>query len=174
MVAAADGYPPNSALGTPPLSASRKQHIPRSWTGGSNDDDDEITGESLAGGGVRGGGERGGGGGTGEGGGWEFETGGGIFDEDDQGLASRKQPRRDGHVPESTDEPDEEKTLLPLGLQASIADDVAVCLWFCNNHESATMKVGARCCLFLFSVCVVVRVREEFMSGEPRVSSKAF
>ncbi|CAM9593631.1 unnamed protein product [Laminaria digitata] len=84
-----------------------------------------------------------GGGGGGGGGGWEFETGGGIFDENDQGLAGRKQPRRNDDALESADdEPEQKRPLLPLGLQASTADDVPACLWFCNNHESATMKVS--------------------------------
>lgn len=153
MVAADDGYSPNSALGTPPPSASRAKYIRRSWTGGSNDDGVENIGETLAVGEVRGGGGE-------RGRGWEFETGGGIFDEDDQGLASRKQPRRNDDVPEPADEPEEDRPLLPLGLQASTADDVAVCLWFCNNHESATMKVrtGRR-----HSAFALARMREEHL-----------
>ena len=137
-VTGTDGYPPTcSARGPPPrppLSASREKHAPRTWTGGYNDNDnDENNVETVVPGGVRQ--ERGGRG-------WEFETGGGIFDEDDQGLAGRKQPRRSEDIPEvAYAEPEREKRWLPLGLQTSTADEVAVCLWFCNNHESATMKV---------------------------------
>ncbi|CAN0073606.1 unnamed protein product, partial [Scytosiphon promiscuus] len=71
--------------------------------------------------------------------GWEFETGGGIFDEDDQGLAPRKHPREKSP---SRIADEEVPPPFPLGLQASIMDEVAVFIWFCNNHESATMKVS--------------------------------
>ena len=78
-------------------------------------------------------------------GGWEFETGGGIFDEDDQGIAPRTHPSSKSvkaHAAgPSSNEADEKPPPLPLGLQASAVDEFAVFIWFCNNHESATMNV---------------------------------
>lgn len=71
--------------------------------------------------------------------GWEFETGGGIFDEDDQGLAARKHPRE---MPPARKADKELPQPFPLGLQASVVDEFAVFIWFCNNHESAVMKVS--------------------------------
>ncbi|CAB1103947.1 unnamed protein product [Ectocarpus sp. CCAP 1310/34] len=77
--------------------------------------------------------------------GWEFETGGGIFDDDDQGLAARKHParRQATLAPAATpaDEAEEKPPTFPLGLESSAVDDLAVFIWFCNNHESAVMKV---------------------------------
>ncbi|CAM9748093.1 unnamed protein product [Ectocarpus sp. 12 AP-2014] len=77
---------------------------------------------------------------------WEFETGGGIFDDDDQGLAARKHPARSQATltPAATpaDEAEEKPPTFPLGLESSAVDDLAVFIWFCNNHESAVMKVS--------------------------------
>ncbi|CAN0081591.1 unnamed protein product, partial [Hapterophycus canaliculatus] len=71
--------------------------------------------------------------------GWEFETGGGMFDENDQGLAARKQPRET----QFTRKPDMElPPPFPFGLQASAVDEFTVFIWFCNNHESSVMKVS--------------------------------
>ncbi|CAM9275422.1 unnamed protein product [Ectocarpus sp. 6 AP-2014] len=78
--------------------------------------------------------------------GWEFETGGGIFDDDDQGLASRKHPTRSqatlAPAAAPADETEEKPPTFPLGLESSAVDDLAVFIWFCNNHESAVMKVS--------------------------------
>ncbi|CAN0182534.1 unnamed protein product, partial [Ectocarpus sp. 4 AP-2014] len=78
--------------------------------------------------------------------GWEFETGGGIFDDDDQGLAARKHPARSqatlAPVVAPADETEEKPPTFPLGLESSAVDDLAVFIWFCNNHESAVMKVS--------------------------------
>lgn len=71
--------------------------------------------------------------------GWDFETGGGIFDDDDQGLAARKQPLR--HNGDDAEEPVNDRPPLPLGLEASTADEFSVFIWFSNNHESAVMQV---------------------------------
>lgn len=90
--------------------------------------------------------EKGGAGGTG---GWEFETGGGIFDEDDQGLAARKHPSGSkaagaaAAVSPVRDTEKEESPALPMGLNASAVDEFAVFIWFCNNHESSVMNVRA-------------------------------
>lgn len=77
--------------------------------------------------------------------GWEFETGGGIFDDDDQGLAARKHPARSqatlAPAAAPADETEEKPPTFPLGLESSAVDDLAVFIWFCNNHESAVMKV---------------------------------
>lgn len=76
---------------------------------------------------------------------WEFETGGGIFDEDDQGVAPRTQPSSNGaRAPAagpSLNETGKKPPPFPLGLQASAVDELDVFIWFCNNHESATMNV---------------------------------
>lgn len=72
---------------------------------------------------------------------WAFETGGGMFDENDQGLAARRQPPRGDHDASSPEDAEDEQQLLPLGLQASAADKFEVYIWFCNNHESAMMQV---------------------------------
>lgn len=78
-------------------------------------------------------------------GGWEFETGGGIFDEDDQGIAARKHPARNqvavGATTSADDEAEHNPPPFPLGLQASMVDELGVFIWFYNNHESATMNV---------------------------------
>ncbi|CAM9980255.1 unnamed protein product [Ectocarpus fasciculatus] len=78
--------------------------------------------------------------------GWEFETGGGIFDDDDQGLAARKHPARSqatlAPAAAPADETEEKPPTFPLGLESSAVDDIAVFIWFCNNHESAVMKVS--------------------------------
>ncbi|CAN0475825.1 unnamed protein product, partial [Ectocarpus sp. 8 AP-2014] len=78
--------------------------------------------------------------------GWEFETGGGIFDDDDQGLAARKHPARSqatlAPAAAPADETEEKPPTFPLGLESSAVDDLAVFIWFCNNHESAVMKVS--------------------------------
>lgn len=78
-------------------------------------------------------------------GGWEFETGGGIFDEDDQAIAARKHPAHNQvTIGETTSAASDAETKLPpfpLGLQASLVDEFAVFIWFYNNHESATMNV---------------------------------
>lgn len=71
--------------------------------------------------------------------GWDFETGGGIFDDDDQGLAARKQPLR--HNGGDAEEPVNDRPPFPLGLEASTADEFSVFIWFSNNHESAVMQV---------------------------------
>lgn len=79
---------------------------------------------------------------------WEFETGGGIFDEDDQGVAPRTQPSSNGaRVQAAGPSPNEtgrKPPPFPLGLQASAVDEIAVFIWFCNSHESATMNVRIR------------------------------
>lgn len=77
--------------------------------------------------------------------GWEFETGGGIFDEDDQGIAARKHPASNqvavGATMSAADEAENKPPPFPLGLQASVGDEFAVFIWFYNNHESAAMNV---------------------------------
>lgn len=87
--------------------------------------------------------------GTGGTGGWEFETGGGIFDEDDQGLAARKHPSSNKATAAAAvspaEETDKEPPPLPLGLHASAVDEFAVYIWFCNNHESSVMNVRIMC-----------------------------
>lgn len=75
---------------------------------------------------------------------WEFETGGGIFDEHDQGLAARRpgggnSSMRPGNVQEENTV--EETPSLPLGLQASTDDDITIFIWFCNSHASGLMHV---------------------------------
>lgn len=87
--------------------------------------------------------EKGGAGGTG---GWEFETGGGMFDEDDQGLAARKHPSGSKATAAAAavspvGDTEKEPPALPLGLNASAVDEFAVFIWFCNNHESSVMNV---------------------------------
>lgn len=75
---------------------------------------------------------------------WEFETGGGMFDENDQGLAARRRPHQgdEGSSCNGTREEIEGKrSVLPLGLQASAVDEIAVFIWFCNNHESSVLQV---------------------------------
>lgn len=76
--------------------------------------------------------------------GWEFETGGGMFDEDDQGIAARRHPASKqvivGATASTADEA-ENKPPFPLGLQASMVDEFAVFIWFYNSHESASMNV---------------------------------
>lgn len=84
--------------------------------------------------------------GTGSTGGWEFETGGGVFDEGDQRLAARKQPASNTATAaavavSSVDDKDKEPPAFPLGLNASAVDEFAVFIWFCNNHESSVMNV---------------------------------
>lgn len=77
--------------------------------------------------------------------GWEFETGGGIFDEDDQGIAARKHPASNqvavGATMSATDEEENRSPPFPVGLQASVGDEFAVFIWFYNSHESAKMNV---------------------------------
>lgn len=71
---------------------------------------------------------------------WQFETGSGVFNEDDQGLAARKQPLQR----KATDAEDVSRNgepLFPLGLNTSLADEFTVIIWFCNSHESSTMEV---------------------------------
>lgn len=72
---------------------------------------------------------------------WEFQTRGGTFDEDDQGLAARKPPVFVDAKVAQQGGPEKEQPSLPLGLEASAVDDLPVFIWFCNNHESATMQV---------------------------------
>ena len=67
---------------------------------------------------------------------WEFETGGGIFNEDDEGLAARRRPSRDVRKQVQVERP-----VFPLGLQASATDTFPVFICFCNNHTSAAMQV---------------------------------
>lgn len=80
--------------------------------------------------------------------GWEFETGGGIFDEDDQGIAARKHPATNQVAVRATspdaDEAENKPPPFPLGLQTSAVDEFAVFIWFYNNHDSATMNVRSR------------------------------
>lgn len=75
---------------------------------------------------------------------WEFETGRGMFDEYDQGLAARRKPRGGGtntNALEDRAAEEDERPALPMGLQASTSDDFAVFIWFCNSHQSAVMQV---------------------------------
>lgn len=67
---------------------------------------------------------------------WEFATEGGKFNEDDEGLAARREPSRDHRERTSV-----ERGFVPLGLQASSTDELTVYVWFSNNHASATMQV---------------------------------
>lgn len=67
---------------------------------------------------------------------WEFATGGGIFNKDDEGLAARREPSHNHRERASAG-----RDFLPLGLQASSTDELTVYIWFSNNHASSTMQV---------------------------------
>lgn len=78
-------------------------------------------------------------------GGWEFETGGGMFDDDDQAIASRRHPVDNqvavGPTRSAAGGTENKPPPFPLGLRASVMDQFTVFIWFYNNHESATMNV---------------------------------